>query len=136
VATHVKSASGTSALSVLTARCRRGSSQSGLGCGYYLCPHGSGLNVFGGHHGLVSCYVVAWGVSNTLDVGFCLDAFEHALSKQTPEIFNSDQGVQFTSQAWIERVEAAGSAVSMDGQGRVFDNIFIERLIKGFREHV
>jgi putative transposase len=75
-----------------------------------------------------SRYVIAWAVSNTLDMGFCLDALEHALSKQTPEIFNSDQGVQFTSQAWIERVEAAGSAVSMDGRGRVFDNIFIERL--------
>lgn len=75
-----------------------------------------------------SRYVVAWAVSNTVDVGFCLDALEQALAKHTPDIFNSDQGVQFTSQAWIERVEAAGSAVSMDGRGRVFDNIFIERL--------
>lgn len=72
--------------------------------------------------------MVAWAVSTTLDVGFCLDALEHALSKQTPEIFNSDQGAQFTSQAWIERVEASGNAVSMDGRGRVFDHIFIERL--------
>jgi len=75
-----------------------------------------------------SRYVVAWAVSNTLETDFCLKALEEALARHTPEIFNSDQGVQFTSQAWIERVEAAGSLVSMDGRGRVFDNIFIERL--------
>jgi len=75
-----------------------------------------------------SRYVVAWAVSNTLEADFCLEALEQALAMSTPEIFNSDQGVQFTSQAWIERVQAAGSLVSMDGRGRVFDNIFIERL--------
>ncbi len=75
-----------------------------------------------------SRYVVAWAVSNTLEVDFCLEALDQALTMYTPEIFNSDQGVQFTSQAWIERIEAAGSLVSMDGRGRVFDNIFIERL--------
>ena len=75
-----------------------------------------------------SRYVVAWAVSNTLEADFCLEALDHALAKSTPEICNSDQGIQFTSQAWVERVEAAGSSVSMDGRGRVFDNIFIERL--------
>ncbi len=75
-----------------------------------------------------SRYVMAWAVSNTLETDFCLEALERALARHTPEIFNSDQGVQFTSQAWIERVESAGSLVSMDGRGRVFDNIFIERL--------
>jgi putative transposase len=75
-----------------------------------------------------SRYVVAWAVSNSLETDFCLEALGQALAKHTPEIFNSDQGVQFTSQAWIARVEAAGSLVSMDGRGRVFDNIFIERL--------
>ena len=75
-----------------------------------------------------SRYVVAWAVSNTLETDFCLEALERALARHTPEIFNSDQGVQFTSQAWIERVQAAGSLVSMDGRRRVFDNIFIERL--------
>lgn len=59
---------------------------------------------------------------------FCQKALEQALALYTPEIFNSDQGVPFMSQAWIEWVEAAGSLVSMDGRGRVFDNIFIERL--------
>ena len=72
--------------------------------------------------------IVAWAVSNTLETAFCLAALERVLARHTPEIFNSDQGVQFASQAWIERVQAAGSLVSMDGRGRVFDNIFIERL--------
>ncbi len=75
-----------------------------------------------------SRYVGAWAVSNTLDVDFYLEALDQALAMYTPEIFNSDQGVQFTSQAWIERIEAAGSLVSMDSRGCVFDNIFIERL--------
>lgn len=76
----------------------------------------------------VSRYVVNWAVSNSLDADFCLEALEQALSHGAPNIFNRDQGVQFTSQAWIARVEQAGSQVSMDGRGRVFDNIFIERL--------
>jgi putative transposase len=75
-----------------------------------------------------SRYVVAWAVSNSLEADFCLEALEQAFAQETPEVFNSDQGVQFTSQAWTDRVERAGSAVSMDGRGRVFDNIFIERL--------
>jgi putative transposase len=75
-----------------------------------------------------SRYVIAWRLSNSLDVDFCLEALEEALSWQRPEIFNSDQGVQFTSQAFTSRLEARGVAISMDGRGRVFDNIFIERL--------
>ena len=75
-----------------------------------------------------SRYVVAWAVSNSLEADFCLEALEQAFAQETPEVLNSDQGVQFSSQAWIDRVERAGSAVSMDGRGRVFDNIFIERL--------
>ena len=80
-----------------------------------------------------SRYVVAWAVSNTLGTDFCLEALERALAKHAPEIFNSDQGVPFTSQAWIERVESTGSLVSMDGRGRVFDNIFIERLWRSLK---
>ncbi len=63
-----------------------------------------------------------------MDVGFCLQALEHALSRSHPEIFNSDQGSQLTSHEFTERLEAAGVRISMDGRGRVFDNIFIERL--------
>jgi len=75
-----------------------------------------------------SRYVVAWRLSNTLDGAFCLDMLEEALGRSRPEVFNTDQGVQFTAQAWTGRLEAAGVAVSMDGRGRCLDNIFVERL--------
>lgn len=75
-----------------------------------------------------SRYVVAWRLSNTLDVMFCLEALEEALTHGQPEIFNSDQGSQFTSQAFTGRLKQAEIRISMDGQGRVYDNIFVERL--------
>jgi putative transposase len=75
-----------------------------------------------------SRYVVSWELSNTLDVGFCLSALDEALRQGRPEIFNSDQGVQFTSCEFVGRLEREGIRVSMDGRGRVFDNIFVERL--------
>jgi putative transposase len=75
-----------------------------------------------------SRYVLAWELSNTLDGRFCLEALERALQRGTPEIFTTDQGVQFTSQAFTRRLEQAGIRVSWDGRGRALDNIFIERL--------
>ncbi len=75
-----------------------------------------------------SRYVLAWRLSNTLDGSFCLEMLEEALSRGRPEVFNTDQGVQFTAQAWTGRLEAAGVAVSMDGKGRCLDNVFVERL--------
>lgn len=75
-----------------------------------------------------SRYVVAWRLSNTLDGSFCRDMLEEALGRGTPDVFNTDQGVQFTAGAWVERVEAAGVRVSMDGRGRCLDNVFVERL--------
>jgi putative transposase len=75
-----------------------------------------------------SRYVLAWELSNTLDTGFCLAALERALENGCPEIFNTDQGVQFTSLAFTTRLERAGIAISMDGRGRALDNIFVERL--------
>lgn len=75
-----------------------------------------------------SRYVLSWRLSNTLDVGFCLEALETALEGSQPEIFNSDQGTQFTSKEWTGRLEGCGIRISMDSRGRVFDNIFIERL--------
>jgi putative transposase len=75
-----------------------------------------------------SRYVLAWQLSNTLDGRFCLDTLQQALQLGRPNIFNTDQGVQFTALAFTGRLEAAGVRVSMDGRGRVFDNIFIERL--------
>src|SRR4029077_2832773 len=67
-------------------------------------------------------------LSNTLDVDFCLEALEAALRRGCPEVFNTDQGVQFTSPAYTRRLEVAGARVSMDGRGRWLDNVFVERL--------
>jgi putative transposase len=75
-----------------------------------------------------SRYVVSWAVSLTLEVGFCVEALERALEGAQPEIFNSDQGAQFTSLDFTSRLEAAGIPISMDGRGRALDNIFVERL--------
>jgi putative transposase len=75
-----------------------------------------------------SRYVLSWRLSNTLDVGFCLEALEEALSRSKPEIFNSDQGVQFTSEAFTNRLLESAVRISMDGKGRALDNVFVERL--------
>jgi putative transposase len=75
-----------------------------------------------------SRYVLAWRLSNTLDGSFCLEMLDEALRRGRPEIFNTDQGVQFTAAAWTGRLERAGVAVSMDGKGRCLDNVFVERL--------
>lgn len=75
-----------------------------------------------------SRYVIAWRLSNTLDGSFCLEMLEEALGRGKPEVFNTDQGVQFTAGAWTGRLESAGVAVSMDGRGRCLDNVFVERL--------
>jgi len=75
-----------------------------------------------------SRYVLAWRLSNTLDGWFCLDMLEEALSQGRPEVFNTDQGVQFTAEAFTRRLQSAGVAVSMDGRGRCLDNVFVERL--------
>jgi putative transposase len=75
-----------------------------------------------------SRYVLAWRLSNTLDGSFCLEMLEEALQGGRPEVFNTDQGVQFTAEAFTGRLLAAGVAVSMDGRGRALDNVFVERL--------
>jgi len=76
-----------------------------------------------------SRYVLSWRLSNTLDTGFCLEALDEALANYGPcEIFNSDQGCQFTSKTFTDRLLSEGIQISMDGKGRAFDNIFIERL--------
>jgi putative transposase len=75
-----------------------------------------------------SRYVVAWRLSNTLDGWFCVEMLEEALGRGRPEVFNTDQGVQFTQAAWTAKLEAVGVQVSMDGKGRCLDNVFVERL--------
>lgn len=75
-----------------------------------------------------SRYVLSWKLSNSLEMSFCLEALEEALQRGKPEIFNTDQGVQFTSERYTECLEEAKIQISMDGRGRALDNIFIERL--------
>jgi putative transposase len=75
-----------------------------------------------------SRYVLAWRLSNTLDGTFCVELLDEALGRGRPDIFNTDQGVQFTAAAFTGRLEAAGVRVSMDGKGRCLDNVFVERL--------
>ena len=75
-----------------------------------------------------SRYVLSWELSRSLEGEFCVRALEHALAGGRPEIFNTDQGVQFTSEAFTGVLEGREIAISMDGRGRVFDNIFSERL--------
>lgn len=72
--------------------------------------------------------ILSWRLSNTLDTDFCLEALEEALENGKPEIFNTDQGCQFTSESFTCRLNEAGIKISMDGRGRAFDNIMIERL--------
>jgi putative transposase len=75
-----------------------------------------------------SRYVIAWRLSNTLDGSFCLEMLDEALGLGRPEVFNTDQGVQFTAEGFTGRLLSAGVAVSMDGRGRCLDNVFVERL--------
>ncbi len=93
-----------------------------------------------GHPGLVAIMdwasrkVLAWRLSNTLDSGFCVDALEEAIAKYgCPEIFNTDQGSQFTSEAFTDTLRVNHIAISMDGKGRWMDNVFIERLWKSVK---
>jgi len=84
-----------------------------------------------------SRYVVTWQLSNTLDGRFCLEALDRALAQARPEVFNTDQGAQFTALAFTSRLESAEVRISMDGRGRALDNVFVERLWRSVKyEHV
>jgi putative transposase len=80
-----------------------------------------------------SRYVLAYGLSITLEADFCVEALDRALTSATPEIFNSDQGSQFTSTRHTGILEAVGITISMDGKGRALDNIFVERLWRSLK---
>jgi len=75
-----------------------------------------------------SRYVLSWEISVSMESTFCVAALDWALKKAQPDIFNTDQGAQFTSDAFTSRLQSQGIVISMDGRGRVIDNIFIERL--------
>jgi len=100
-----------------------------MGSRHHLYPHGTGGFLY-----LVaiidwySRYVLSWRLSNTLDADFCVEALEEALRKGRPDIFNTDQGSQFTGEAFTGLLRQHGVRISMDGKGRYSDNLFIERL--------
>lgn len=77
---------------------------------------------------LFSRNVLSWKLSNTLTGDFCVDALDEALARSQPEIFNTDQGAQFTATAYTSRLESHGVSISMDGRGRALDNVLVERL--------
>jgi putative transposase len=81
----------------------------------------------------VSRYVLAWRLSNLLDASFCIEALEEALRQGRPEIFNTDQGSQFTDADFTGVLRGHGVAISMDGRGRFADNIFVERLWRSLK---
>lgn len=84
-----------------------------------------------------SRYVLSWRLSNTLDSGFCIEALQEALTYGCPEVFNTDQGSQFTSERFTTTLENAGIKISMDGRGRALDNVFVERLWRTVKyEHI
>jgi putative transposase len=98
------------------------------------------LPVLRGHFYLVAVMdwfsrkVLSWRISNTMDVGFCIEALEEALASYVkPQIFNSDQGAQFTANAFTDCLKQADVQISMDGRGRCHDNIFIERLWRSLK---
>jgi putative transposase len=80
-----------------------------------------------------SRYVLSWELSTTLEVGFCIDALKKALIIGKPQIFNSDQGVQYTSSSFTQILKDNNIQISMDSRGRAFDNIFIERLWRSLK---
>jgi len=81
----------------------------------------------------VSRYVLSWRLSNLLEASFCIEALEEALLRGRPEIFNTDQGSQFTDDDFTAVLRAHGVAISMDGRGRFADNIFVERLWRSLK---
>lgn len=81
-----------------------------------------------------SRYIIEWEISTTLEADFCVRALQRALLKGRCEIFNTDQGSQYTSKEWIDTVVAANISISMDGRGRYLDNIFVERLWRTIKQ--
>ena len=96
-------------------------------CRYHVYPHAPWICLSGGHHGLVQPLCSGLGDLN-YPGPFCLSALEQALDLSKPEIFNTDQGSQFTSLEFTDRLEQGAIRISMDSRGRVYDNIFVERL--------
>ena len=108
--------------------------EPGMGCGYYVHSSRSRLRLPGRRDRLVSRRVLSWRLSNSMDTSFCVEALEEALERfGEPEIFNTDQGAQFTAQAFVDVLKTAGVLISMDGKGRCIDSVFVERLWRSLK---
>ncbi len=102
--------------------------QVGVGGRHHLPAHGPGVLYLVAIMDWHSRYVVAWGLSNTLETGFCAEALTEALGQGRPDVFNTDQGSQFTSREFTQILQDHSVKISMDGRGRYQDNILVERL--------
>ena len=98
-----------------------------------MSPCDAKLFLLGGCDGLGDETVLAWRLSNSMDATFCVGALDDTLIRATPDILNKDQGAQFTSAAFADRVLAADIRFSIDGRGRFPENIFIERLWRSLK---
>ena len=100
-----------------------------MGDGHHVHPDGHGFVYLVAIIDWYSRMVLCWRLSNTLDTSFCVEALDEALARcGTPEIFNTDQGAQFTAEDFTGVLKAQGIQISMDGKGRCLDNVFVERL--------
>ena len=94
-----------------------------MGRRHHLLAHGPGIPLLGSQHGLAQPVRVAWRLSNTLEADCCVDALQEALAQAQPEVFNTDQGSQFTSLEFTQVLQEHGVKISMDGKGLYTDNI-------------
>jgi transposase InsO family protein len=122
------SSSGTRDLSVSAARCPGQPAQPGRSIDITYIPMRSSFLYLVAIMDWFSRFVLSWDLSNTMEVDFCRSALEEALRAGRCEIFNSDQGVQFTSRQFLQPLKDRSIRISMDGRGRAIDNVFIERL--------
>jgi putative transposase len=113
----------------LAARPRHHAAQPGLGHGNHLPPHGAGLVYRAAVVDWFSPRVLAWKLSIIMETSFCVEALDEALSRnEKPEFFNTDQGSQFTSEAYTGRLKENGIGISMDGKGRWRDNFLVKSI--------
>jgi len=133
-AQYLQTRARTQDLSLPAARPGRHAAQPGLGHGYHLHPDGAWFVYLAAVVDWFSRRVLAWKLSITMETSFCIEALEEALSmNEKPEMFNTDQGSQFTSEAFTGRLKEKGIAISMDGKGRWRDNVFVERIWKSIK---
>ena len=125
---HQPSSSPAPDLPVLAERAQDRAAEPGVVCRHYLRADDGGVSLPGGGHGLVQSLCASWELSNLLEATFCVAALECALSQGRPEIFNTDQGTQFTAEPFTALLQRAEVKISMDGRGRAMDNVMVERL--------